>query len=300
MPNINDLKRPVQTDAAAHARHLQAQEQEHQIAATLNKVGRGTLASGTHNAGAAAQAGGHVRAAGPVDATERVQSATGDNELRAILDAPPPLPATGLHTLTRDDRNSLDDFLHRTNDGDAALMWDALATMAVNSRKDSEMAADLRSALQMGKVSAKAAEIRTAQGQNSDERRQAAVTLTVSVAAAAMTYGGQKMGESSAAGQSADNVQRAGQSGAMMGQALGGVVTQTGNYISKVSGPQSEADKKKVLGMRHQMMQEIFEQGIENAKQNYDEAREQMKLAIKILTEHSERATQITTTITRI
>ncbi len=233
---------------------------------------------------------GSTQPTAPVDRAERISGTTDDPQLRAIFDNPPPLPSSGAHVLGRAERNALDDYLERTHDGDAALMWEALTEMARTSQTDMGLAKRLRNAQQSGKLEAKRAEMGTMEAQNGAERRSSGFNLTMSVAAAAASYAGSQYG--SAAGS--ENM------GVAVSQAANQLVSATGQYLNKTAGPQREADELKLRGMRHQMMQEVFEQGIENAKQNYDEAKEGMKLALKILTEHAERQTQITTTITRI
>jgi hypothetical protein len=183
---------------------------------------------------------------------------------------------------TTEMESRLDDYVGRTGSEDASLMWTALSTMAKTSINDTHMAAEIKSLMQKGKVESKKNEIKATEEQIQAEREAAAMNLMFAIAAAVVQMA---LGMNPAT--------------AAIGQALGQLIKSLGEYINKVSGPQREADDKKIEIMRHQMMQEIFEQGIENAKSNYDEARELMKLAIKILTEHAERQTQITTTITR-
>ena len=161
-------------------------------------------------------------------------------------------------------------------------MWQSLATMAKTSMIDTHMATEIKSAMQKGKVDSKKNEIKATEEQIQAEREAAAMNLMFSIAAAVVqiALSGTPVGQA-------------------IGPALGQLIKSLGEYINKTSGPQRKADDKKIEVMRHQMMQEIFEQGVENAKSNYDEARELLKLALKIMTEHSERQTQITTTITR-
>ncbi len=261
--------------------------------------GRGTLA-GAGTAGATTTTGTAGAAvsvtsapSSAIDRTERITTRSDDPELRAILDNAPPLPSTGTYSLGRAERGALDDFLARTNDGDAALLWESMMTMADSAQKDMDVSKRLKNLLQGGKVDSKKSEMGSVEAQSAAERRSAGFNLTMSIASTAASYAGYKYGEAAggASGQ---------QMGYAISQAASTVINSGGAYINKVAGPQREADKQKVTQMRHQMMQEVFEQGIENAKSNYDEAREGMKLALKILTEHAERQTQISTTITRI
>lgn len=192
--------------------------------------------------------------------------------------------ATNVSTRSPSELESrLDDYVNRTGSEDASLMWTALSVMARTAITDTKLSTDIKSLMQKGKVESKKNEIKATEEQIQAEREAAAMKLMFSIAAAVVQIA----------------LAGAGPVGQAIGPALGQLINSLGEYINKTSGPQAEADDKKVEIMRHQMMQEIFEQGIENAKSNYDEARELLKLAIKILTEHAERQTQITTTITR-
>lgn len=177
----------------------------------------------------------------------------------------------------------LSDFLYRTGGEDSALMWEALSTMAKTSMRDVKDANELKNALQTGKIEAKKNEIKSTQEQIDAERAAAGYSLGFAIASAAVQIGTSSMPGSAYA----------------VGQAVAPLIKSMGEYMNKTMGPQKEADQKKVETMRHQMMQEVMEQGIENAKSSYDEAKESMKLALKILTEQAERRTQISSTITR-
>lgn len=182
------------------------------------------------------------------------------------------------------DEAKFSDFMNRTGGEDAALMWFALSEMAKTSAKDVKDAAELKNAMQMGKIEAKKAEIKSTEEQIDAERAAAGFSFAFSIAQAAITI---------AFASGGDSVK------GTIAQSVGGLVKSLGDYINKTAGPQAEADDKKVEIMRHQMMQEMMEQGVETAKANYDDAKENMKLALKILTEHAERQTQISSTITR-
>jgi hypothetical protein len=178
----------------------------------------------------------------------------------------------------------LSDYQSRNADGDGGLMWYALSQMAKGASQDEKDAADIKNAMQMGKVQEKKNEIKTTEEQIQKEREAAAMNLMFAIIGAVVQMVLGATGNPAAAA---------------IGNALGPLIKSMGEYINKMSGPQSEADQKKIEIMRHQLMQEVYEQGAENAKSNYDEARELLKLAIKILSEHAERQTQISTTITR-
>ncbi|HSI03319.1 MAG TPA: hypothetical protein VLC93_02520 [Myxococcota bacterium] len=206
------------------------------------------------------------------------------NAVNATAGANRALRATNVSTRSPSELESrLDDYVSRTGSEDASLMWTALSTMAKTGIIDTKLASDIKALMQKGKVESKKNEIKATEEQIQAEREAAAMKLMFAIAAAVVQMG----------------LAMAGPFGQAIGPALGQLINSLGEYINKTSGPQREADDKKIEIMRHQLMQEVFEQGIENAKSNYDEAREMLKLAIKILTEHAERQTQITTTITR-
>lgn len=225
----------------------------------------------TSTAATISHAAGNIVANGQTSLTRAVSSATSSGQAGQV-------PLQGSDLMAR-----LSDYQSRNADGDGGLMWYALSTMAKGAGQDEKDAADIKNAMQKGKVEEKKNEIKATEEQIQKEREAAAMNLMISIVAAVVQI-------ACAGGGTATQA---------IGSAVSQVIKSLGEYINKVAGPQAEADNKKVEIMRHQMMQEIYEQGIENAKSNYDEARELMKLAIKILSEHAERQTQISTTITR-
>ncbi len=90
-----------------------------------------------------------------------------------------------------------------------------------------------------------------------------------------------------------------GPAGAAVGQAVGGAFNAYSQYASKMVGPQAVADQKQIEEKIWQKQQEIAQQSVEEAGSSYDEAKELFKLAIKILTEHAERQTQVVESIAR-
>lgn len=165
---------------------------------------------------------------------------------------------------------------------DSALMWQALSTMAYSAQREMHDAKEVKHAMQRGKLEAKRNEIDSTQRQIEAERAAAQEAFAWSVVSAVVTVGvGSMTGSDAVAG------------------AAGNVASSFGTMMSKTSGAQREADDAKVETMRHQMQQETFEQNVESAKASYDEARENFRLALKIIAEHGERQTQIVNTITR-
>lgn len=64
------------------------------------------------------------------------------------------------------------------------------------------------------------------------------------------------------------------------------------------NGGSYKADEAKLLRKRWEMMESIADSDIDEAKNNYEEAKEQFKLAMRIIAEHAERMTQVIQKIT--
>lgn len=175
------------------------------------------------------------------------------------------------------------DWLHDDTISGAALMWMELSTMAESSMAEMSDWKELKNAMQEGKAESKKNEIKSTEEKIEAERAAALEGFVWSAVAAIAAF---------AAGPA-----NGGNQG--MSQAVSTMVNKFGEYHSKAHGGQREADEKELEVMRHQLMQELMDQGIETAKSGYDEAREQFKLALKILDEHSERETQINANLTR-
>ncbi len=71
-----------------------------------------------------------------------------------------------------------------------------------------------------------------------------------------------------------------------------------GGTKNSESGSSYKEDEKELLGKRWEMLESIADSDIDEAKNNYEEAKEQLKLALRILKEHSERQTQAIQKIT--
>ncbi len=203
----------------------------------------------------------------------------------------PPLPednggdALGLGSIETHRPGHYDWMFGTQGVADSALMWMALSTMAKTSQREMADMKDLKHAMQLGKAESKKNEIKSTEEQIEAERAAALEGLIWSAVSAAATF--------------LISSESVGMGNQAFGAAVGDVVTKFGEYHSKAHGGQREADEKRIEAMRHQMMQELMDQGIETAKTGYDEARELFKLALKILDEHSEREAQITANITR-
>jgi hypothetical protein len=80
------------------------------------------------------------------------------------------------------------------------------------------------------------------------------------------------------------------------------ITTFTTKFRVGVADPgkteRTETADRAALERRMAEQQSVMDQAIEEAKQNYKDAREQFKLALRILSEHMERMTQVTQKIT--
>ncbi len=167
---------------------------------------------------------------------------------------------------------------------DAALMWVALSTMATTAMREVKDAKDLKIAQQQAKIDGKQAEIKATKERIQAEKDAALVNFITSVVVAVVVAAATAFG---------------GPAGAAVGQAVGGAFNAYSQYASKMVGPQAVADQKQIEEKIWQKQQEIAQQSVEEAGSSYDEAKELFKLAIKILTEHAERQTQVVESIAR-
>ena len=80
----------------------------------------------------------------------------------------------------------------------------------------------------------------------------------------------------------------------------GGVMTSLGTAISKTGGAQARADEAQIEILEHQRDQGgALDQTIDSVRRSYEEAKEQMKQAMKVLNDMSDRQSQVVQTITR-
>ncbi len=197
----------------------------------------------------------------------------------------PVLPDVGGPSASPDQVGGLGNWLQTTQGiDDAALMWSALSTLATTAMRDMQDAKQIKNALQSSKLAAKENEIKSTEEKIAAEQAALWTAFAAQVAAAAvsMILGSMDAGWA--------------QAGA---QGVGGSITAFQQAYGKSYGNQAEADAKQIESMRWQKEQDRLEMGVEDARANYDEAKELFKLALKIMNEHVERQTQVVQTITR-
>lgn len=177
---------------------------------------------------------------------------------------------------------------------ESAVAWMAMAEMSKQSMKDISQASELRNAMQQMKLDAKDQEIDATEKKIEAERdaawEQFAWACAGAVASAALGGFGASSGMAGTAA-----------GGAMAGAAAGagGVMTSLGTAISKTGGAQARADEAQIEILEHQRDQEALDQTIDSVRRSYEEAKEQMKQALKVLNDMSDRQSQVVQTITR-
>lgn len=178
---------------------------------------------------------------------------------------------------------------------DSALMFNALWEMARSSQQDLASAKDIKNAMQTAKIDAKEAAINETQNQIEAERAAAWESFGYAVAGALVSLGVSLVG-SGAGGFVEDKAwQAAWQASA---QGWGSATTALGTAISKNSGYQRDADDAKLRSQRLEMQEAIFDDAVDTFKGSYEEAKEQMKLALRIIQEHFELQSQVVQKIT--
>ncbi len=213
----------------------------------------------------------------PADVVELAKVRAASKDPMLDLEAAPMLPSSGsAPALPRDFGERLE--VYREEMGAGALAWGALMEMARSATNDIRVAAEVRSAMQRGAIDAKLGEINKAERQQAHERSASLQNLgtTVAVQAVAVIVGG------------------------MLGTALSNSSGALSNAAQQNIGPGRKAQAEKLEQMHQELTRTLYEQNIDSAKTSYEEAKEQMKLAMRILSEHAERKTQISSTITRV
>jgi len=171
------------------------------------------------------------------------------------------------------------------------LSWMALSEMARTSQTDMAMSKDLRHAMQKMKYDTKSLEI-DATGQKIEAERQAAWNnFYISCAAAAVNIVG-AANPGQIFGSSQFTAAAVGQGGSQM-------ITAGGQAMDKSYGAQAEADEQQLRVLQLQQLQESMDQAIDESNSNYQEAKEQFKLALRLIDGMVERQTQVVQTITR-
>ena len=179
------------------------------------------------------------------------------------------------------------------NMSDGALMWQAMSEMAKVSMREMKDAKDIKRAMNQGKIEAKQAQINATEQQIAAEREAAKEAFITSCIAAAVTIVVACIGAGVSSSSSGW-----GQAIGSMATPLGSVAQKAGDWYSKSEGAQREADEQKLVAKRYERQEAIMDDAIDEAKGQYEEAKEQFKLAVRILQEHMERQTQVVQKIT--
>jgi hypothetical protein len=170
-----------------------------------------------------------------------------------------------------------------TEISDGALMWHAMSTLAHTAELDMKSSKELKNAMEQQKIQMKQAQINATESQIAAERKAATEQLVFSLVAVAASAAGGAWGGTAIQGAS---------------QAIGGAVTAAGQAYSKNMGAQREADEKKLEVKRLEREEAMIDQAVDTAKSNYEESRELFKNALKAISEHVERQTQVVQKIT--
>lgn len=170
-----------------------------------------------------------------------------------------------------------------------AMAWLALSEMARSSMKDLKMAKDLRNALQKTKFEEKQLSLDAQEEKIEAEKGAAWTNFAWQAAAAGVSIG---TGIAGAAGQMP----------AMLSQALvqsSQVLPALGTAIDKEWGFQAEADELDLTAKGHDLEADQMDMYIDEAQSNYQEAKQAMEKAIKLLEDHTQRQTDALNNILR-
>lgn len=175
-------------------------------------------------------------------------------------------------------------FLGEVSDG--ALMFSALMEMARQGQRELSDARSLKEAMHQGKIQSKKDGIQALKAQHEAERN--AKWVEFGAAAGAAVVNGVTAGLTGGTNTGLTNI---------MTQVTQ-LATTAATTADKQWGFARTADDKKVEIKQHERMEAIFDDSIDSAKTSYEEAKEQFKAALRIITEHAERETQVTQKLT--
>jgi len=165
--------------------------------------------------------------------------------------------------------------------GLGALMFHALYEMARMNQNDAMQAKQIRNAMQQGKRQAKMNQIESTVRQIEGEREAAWDNFGWSVAGAVVSF--------AAAGYGATGTDIMQSGMAASATALGGAVTAYGQLYTKTTGGQAKVDAERIRQKQLEAEESSFDEMIDDARSNYEQATEQFKLALRIISEHMER-----------
>jgi hypothetical protein len=166
-----------------------------------------------------------------------------------------------------------------------AMAWLALSEMVRTSMKDLKMAKELRNALQVTKFEEKQLSLDAQEDKIEAEKGAAWTNFAWQAAASVISIG----------------VGIAG-SNAVLGQAIvqsTQLLPALGTAIDKQWGFQAEADEQDLISKGHDLEADKMDMYVDEASSNYQEAKQAMEKAIKLLEDHTQRQTDALNNILR-
>lgn len=166
-----------------------------------------------------------------------------------------------------------------------AMAWLALSEMVRTSMKDLKMAKELRNALQVTKFEEKQLSLDAQEDKIEAEKGAAWTNFAWQAAASVISIG----------------VGFAG-SNAVLGQAIvqsTQLLPALGTAIDKQWGFQAEADEQDLISKGHDLEADKMDMYVDEASSNYQEAKQAMEKAIKLLEDHTQRQTDALNNILR-
>lgn len=174
---------------------------------------------------------------------------------------------------------------------DAALLWLGLMATVKSNRDEMVTARLLKNLGHEQKIALKSNEIDANVAKIEAEKDAAALQFYIALGCAVVTVAAAGIG--AASGASATTVS----SVVQVTSACTSAVSAGGKWLDKEFGPQAEADRKQIEAQRYQALQEMVDASIDDLKGAYDEAKEQWKGALKIISDHYDQQLQTTSKI---
>jgi len=170
-----------------------------------------------------------------------------------------------------------------------AMAWLALSEMVRTSMKDLKMAKELRNALQVTKFEEKQLSLDAQEEKIEAEKGAAWTNFAWQAAAAVLSIGTGVAGST-------------GRLSAVLSQAFvqsTQALPALGTAIDKQWGYQAEADEQDLISKGHDLEADKMDMYVDEASSNYQEAKQAMEKAIKLLEDHTQRQTDALNNILR-
>jgi hypothetical protein len=172
---------------------------------------------------------------------------------------------------------------------DAVLGFAALMETARATARDVRDASALKHALHGAKIATKQGAVNAERAKQDGERTAAAEKLGGAVALAAV-----QAALAAATSSSSDGPATATDKALAACKELSAkLIPQSVDYYSKLAGGERQADEAALVVKRYEMLEAVIDDVLDTTRDSYEGAKEQLKESLRVITETSERMSQV-------